>query len=480
MALTVTLKTTDNFIDGKWVPATGSDVSQVINPATRETVAEFRMSSVADVDLAVAAARRAFEGFSQTTVEERINVLERLLAAYRRRRPEFGEALTLEMGAPTTLAQGAQSWLGEAHLSEAIESLRRMKMEEQRGTTKVVYESAGVAVLITPWNWPINQVFTKVASALAAGCTVILKPSTVTPLDAQLFAELVEEVGLPDGVFNLIHGRGTTIGTALVSHPDVDVVSFTGSTRAGREISAAAAETIKIVHLELGGKSANILLDDTDFEAAVTRGVNICFSNSGQSCSVATRMIVPRHRMEEVAEIAKRAAEAQRVGDPTDPETTQGPIAHEAQRNTVEKYIQIGLDEGARLVTGGPGYPDGLESGLYVKPTIFADVTNDMVIAQEEIFGPVLCIIAYDDEDQAVEIANDSIYGLAAAVQSSDTERAMRIARRIRAGHVYINNEFDEYAAAPFGGMKQSGNGYEHSDWGLRGFQVVKSILGAP
>lgn len=468
----------ENYIDGVWVRASGSEISKVVNPATLETVAEIPLSTVGDVDRAVAAARRAFASYSQTTLAERVDLLQRILEVYTRRRAEFADALTAEMGAPTTLAHGGHTDLGVAHLSETIEALGRMKLEERRGTTVIVREPAGVAALITPWNWPINQVFTKVASALAAGCTLVLKPSQITPLDAMLMAEVVEEAGLPKGVFNLVHGKGSEVGHALAAHPDVDVVSFTGSTRAGRDISKAAAETIKVVHLELGGKSPNIILEDVDLEAAVTRGVHVCFSNAGQSCSVATRMLVPRHRIDEAASIAKKAAEGYIVGDPLNSETTMGPIANPSQWKIIQDMIQAGIDEGATLITGGPGKPEGLETGYYAKPTIFSDVDNKMTIAQEEIFGPVLSIIAYDDEDHAVAIANDSIYGLAAAVQCDDPERARRIAGRIQAGHVYINNQSDSYAASPFGGVKQSGNGYEHGEWGIYGFQVIKAILG--
>ncbi|MEW1811915.1 aldehyde dehydrogenase family protein [Pseudarthrobacter phenanthrenivorans] len=470
---------TENYIDGEWVPASGADVSKVVNPATLDVLAEIRLSSLDDVNRAVAAARRAFPSFSRTSLSDRSALLSRILEIYNRRRGDFADALTAEMGAPTTLAHGAQSYLGAAHLSETIEALGRMELEEQRGTTAIVREPAGVAALITPWNWPINQIFTKLASALAAGCTVVLKPSQITPLDALLTAEILEEAGVPKGVFNLVHGKGTEVGRALASHPDVDVVSFTGSTRAGRDISKAAADTIKIVHLELGGKSPNILLDDADFEDAVKRGVDVCFSNAGQSCSVATRMLVPRERLEEAAEIAKKVAESYVVGDPTSPDTTMGPISNPSQWETVQALIQAGIDEGATLVTGGPGKPDGLDKGYFAKPTIFSNVDNKMTIAQEEIFGPVLSIIGYDTEEEAIEIANDSIYGLAGAVQSQDIERARRVAARIHAGHVYINNQTDSYAAAPFGGFKQSGNGYEHGEWGIHGFQVVKSILGA-
>jgi aldehyde dehydrogenase (NAD+) len=467
------------YIGGRWVPAQGTAWVDVVNPATEEPVASVRSANDADVDDAVRAARAAFETFSRTSVEERVTLLERILAAYKSRQDEFADALTSEMGAPVTLARGPQAGLGVAHLQRTIEAMRRNDDEEVRGTSRIVRQPAGVAALITPWNWPINQVFTKVASALGAGCTMVLKPSEFSPLDALLFAEIVDEAGVPAGVFNLVLGEGPTVGSALARHPEVDVVSFTGSTRAGRQISKDAAETIKIVHLELGGKSPNVLLDDAPLETAVRNGVAACFSNSGQSCSVATRMLVPRPLLEDVVRIAKQAAEEYVVGDPTDSNTALGPLVNAKQFAHVQNLIQSGVDEGARVVTGGVGKPDGLATGYFVKPTVFADVTSDMRIAQEEIFGPVLSIIAYDSEDEAVRIANDTIYGLAAVVQSADRQRAVRVARQIRAGHVYINHEFAAYAAVPFGGWKQSGNGYEHDEWGMQGFQVLKSVLGA-
>jgi aldehyde dehydrogenase (NAD+) len=466
------------FIDGQWVPATGDAWNEVVNPATEEVIATVRSASTADVDEAVAAAKVGFEKFSRTTAEERAALLEQVLKVYERRRDEFAETLTREMGAPITLARTAQSFLGVAHLERTIEALRRQQLEETRGTSRIIREPAGVAALITPWNWPINQVFTKAASALAAGCTMVLKPSEVAPLNAIKFAEVLEEAGLPEGVFNLVLGEGPTVGAALSRHPDVDVVSFTGSTRAGREISKSAADTIKIVHLELGGKSPNVILDDADLHKAVRTGVAVCYSNAGQSCSVATRMIVLRERMDEAVEIAKAAAEEFVLGDPSDENTTMGPIVNARQFDHVQRLIQAGIDEGARLVTGGVGKPEGYERGFFVKPTVFADVDPKMTIAQEEVFGPVLTITPYDTEEEAVRIANDTIYGLAAVVQSADRERAMNVARRIRAGHVYINHESGEYAGVPFGGWKQSGSGYEHDEWGMQGFQLIKAVLG--
>jgi aldehyde dehydrogenase (NAD+) len=466
------------FIDGAWVPATSKTWIEVVNPATEEPIASVLSASEADVNKAVAAARAAFDSFGRTSVEERVKILERLLEVYLRRRDEFADTLTREMGAPITLSRTAQSFLGIAHLERTIEAMRRQELEEVKGTSRVIREPAGVAALITPWNWPINQVFTKVASALGAGCTMVLKPSEVAPLDAIMFAEVVEEAGVPAGVFNLVFGEGPTVGSQLSRHPDVDVVSFTGSTRAGSQISKDAADTIKVVHLELGGKSPNVILDDAPLEEAVRTGVAVCYANGGQSCSVATRMIVPRESLDEVVRIAKEAAEEFVVGDPSDEATTLGPMVNAKQFAHVQGLIQAGIDEGARLVTGGVGKPEGVDRGYFVKPTVFADVDNSMRIAQEEIFGPVLSIIAYDSEEEAIKIANDSVYGLAAVVQSSDRQRALGVARQIRAGHVYINHDTAEYAGVAFGGWKQSGNGYEHDEWGMSGFQLLKGVLG--
>jgi len=468
----------DLYINGSWVASTGRTWVDVINPATEEPIASVLSASAADVDAAVAAARNAFESFGRSTVDERVKLLERMLEVYERRQDEFAETLTREMGAPITLARTAQTFLGSAHLQRTIEAMRRQQLETAKGTSRILRQPAGVAALITPWNWPINQVFTKVASALAAGCTMVLKPSEVSPLDAILFAEVADEAGVPDGVFNLVFGEGPTIGSQLSQHPDVDVVSFTGSTRAGSQISKDAADTIKIVHLELGGKSPNVILDDADLDFAVRTGVAACFANGGQSCSVATRMIVPRSFQDDAVRIAKEAAEEYVIGDPTDEATTLGPMVNARQFAHVQRLIQSGIDQGATLVTGGVGKPDGRERGYFVKPTVFADVESSMRIAQEEIFGPVLSILAYDSEEEAIRIANDSIYGLAAVVQSRDKSRALDVARQIRAGHVYINHEFADYAGVPFGGWKQSGNGYEHDEWGMSGFQLIKAVLG--
>lgn len=468
------------YIGGEWVDAHGESVNEVVNPATEEVYMTFRSASPEDVDAAVAAAKQAFATFGKTTVAERIALLERIVAVYEEHRDEFAEALTREMGAPISLSRTSQSILGVAHLQRTIEALKNQEPEIVRGSSVVVREPAGVAALITPWNWPINQVFTKAASALAAGCTMVLKPSELTPVDAMLFARVLDEAGVPAGVFNLVFGSGKTVGRQLTRHPDVDVVSFTGSTRAGREISIDAAETIKIVHLELGGKSPNVILDDADIEGAVVRGIESCFRNAGQSCSVATRMLVPRSKLAEVEAIAKREAEAYVIGDPEDPETTMGPLVSETQQTKVVGYIETGIEEGQRVLTGGPGRPEGVgDAGYYVKPTIFTDVHPKSTVAQEEIFGPVLCIIAYDTVEEAIAIANDTIYGLAAVVESGDRQRALDIAAQIRAGHVYINGENSDYAAVAFGGWKQSGSGYEHDAWGIEGFQLLKGVLGA-
>lgn len=466
------------FINGEWVPSKGRGLINLVNPAREEVFGTIASASAEDVSDAVTAANIALPSFSRSTKAERLDLLRAIRVIFERRREDFAQALTLQMGAPITLARGAQTWLGGAHLDEAIAGLERIHLEEMRGTTMLYREPIGVAALITPWNWPINQVVTKTAGALAAGCTMVLKPSEVAPLDAMLFAEVLKEAGVPDGVFNLVNGDGPSTGAALCKHPDIDVISFTGSTRAGILIAHMGADSVKRVHQELGGKSANLILDDADLETSVVAGVHNCFSNAGQSCSVSTRMLVPRARMGEAAEIAKAVAEDYLVGDPLQEATTMGPIVNHIQFNQVQRYIQNGIDEGARLVTGGTGRPTGLSRGWFVKPTVFADVDNRMRIAQEEIFGPVLAILPHDGDEDAVRIANDSIYGLGGVVQSNDATRALRVAKQIRSGHVYINHQAGAYAAAPFGGLKQSGNGYEHADYGIEAFLHTKSILG--
>lgn len=468
------------YVDGRWIAPVSRTRGAVVNPATEESLAEVAYASAADVDHAVSAARRAFDGWSVSKKAERLELLRAILEVYQRRYDDFVGVLPLEMGAPVTLARNAQVYMGVAHLTETIKALEAYEFSERHGSTRVIHDPVGVAGLITPWNWPLNQIAAKAAAALAAGCTMVLKPSEYTPLDAVLFTEVLHEAGVPAGVFNLIHGDGPTAGNALATHPDIDVISFTGSTRAGVAIAIAAAPSVKRVHQELGGKSANILLDDVDLGTAVSRGVANCYSNAGQSCSVSTRMLVPAALHDRACELAKAAAEQYVVGDPSSEATTMGPLANEVQFGRVNAMIATGIREGATLVTGGPGRPAGLERGYFVKPTVFGNVTEGMTIAQEEIFGPVLSIIKYSDEDEAIRIANGTLYGLACVVQSSDTERAARVAQRVRAGHVYINHDAAGYAGAPFGGLKRSGNGYEHGRWGIEGFIHLKAILGCP
>ncbi|WP_062608415.1 aldehyde dehydrogenase family protein [Caballeronia calidae] len=465
------------YIDGEWVEPSGSARLPVIDPSTEQPIGEVALGDASDVDRAVAAARHAFASFSQTRVEERVALLQRLLEAYLARYDEMADVITREIGAPKKLSHAWQAALGKRHIEETLRTVERFEWQRRKGTTLVNHEPVGVAALITPWNWPINQIVCKVAPALAAGCTVVLKPSEVSPMNAVLFAEIVDAAGVPKGVFNLVNGDGPTAGAALSAHPDVDMVSFTGSTRAGIEIAKLAAPTVKRVHQELGGKSANILLDDADFEAAVTAGVNSCFSNSGQSCNAPTRMLVPASRHDEAVEIALRAAQKHRVGPADASDTTMGPVVSDVQFGRVQRLIGIGIEEGAALVTGGLGRPDGLTRGYYVKPTVFANVVPSMTIAREEIFGPVLAIMPYRDEEEAVAIANDTPYGLAAYVQSKDQEHARRVAMRMRAGSVYVNYPAWD-PGSPFGGYKQSGNGREYGEWGLEAFLEVKGIVG--
>jgi aldehyde dehydrogenase (NAD+) len=465
------------YIDGEWIEPSGSARLPVIDPCTEDVIGEVALGDTHDADRAVAAARRAFESFSRTTVDERIALLERILDAYSARYDEMADVITREIGAPTQLSHAWQAALGKRHLEETIRTTREFPWQRKRGTTLVNHEPVGVCALITPWNWPINQIVCKVAPALAAGCTVVLKPSEVSPMNAVLFAEMLDAAGVPKGVFNLVNGDGPTVGAALAAHPDVDMVSFTGSTRAGVEIARLAAPTVKRVHQELGGKSANILLDDVDFEAAVTAGVNSCFGNSGQSCNAPTRMLVPASRHDEAMRIAARAAEAQRVGPAQSPDTTMGPVVSEVQFERVQRLIGVGIEEGATVAAGGAGRPEGLDRGYYVKPTVFANVTPSMTIAREEIFGPVLAIMPYRDEEEAIAIANDTPFGLAAYVQSADQARARRVALRMRAGSVYVNYPAWD-PGSPFGGYKQSGNGREYAEWGLEAFLEVKGIVG--
>jgi aldehyde dehydrogenase (NAD+) len=465
------------YIDGEWVEPFGSARLPVIDPSTEDMIDEVALGDARDADRAVAAARRAFASYAQTSVEERVALLRRLLDAYIARYDELADVIMREIGAPMKLSHAWQAALGKRHIEETLRTVERFQWQRKKGTTLVNHEPVGVAALITPWNWPINQIVCKVAPALAAGCTVVLKPSEVSPMNAVLFAEIMDAAGVPKGVFNLVNGAGPTVGAALAAHPDVDMVSFTGSTRAGVEIAKLAAPTVKRVHQELGGKSANILLDDADFESAVTAGVNACFSNSGQSCNAPTRMLVPASRHDEAVDIALRAAQKHRVGPADDPATTMGPVVSDVQFGRVQRLIGIGIEEGAALVAGGAGRPDGLERGYYVKPTVFANVHPSMTIAREEIFGPVLAIMPYRDEEEAIAMANDTPYGLAAYVQSKDQARARRVAMKMRAGSVYVNYPAWD-PGSPFGGYKQSGNGREYGEWGLEAFLEVKGIVG--
>ncbi len=469
------------YIDGNWVEPTQVHDFAVINPANEEAVATISLGSAADVDRAVAAAKRAFESFSETSVETRLELLKRIVKVYQSKMMEMADSISREMGAPCSLSRKAQAPAGLAHLLEIVKVLEHFEFEKVKGSTLMRKEPIGVCGFITPWNWPMNQIACKVAPALAAGCTMVLKPSEMAPLSGYLFAQILHEAEVPTGVFNLVNGDGPTVGAAIASHPDVAMVSFTGSTRAGIAVAIAAAPTVKRVTQELGGKSANILLDDlledADFESAVAQGVQECFRNTGQSCNAPTRMLVPRSRMGDAVRVAKVAAESARVGDPFAEGTGMGPLASESQFEKVQRLIGWGIEEGATLVAGGTGRPDGVTKGYFVKPTVFADVRNDMTIAREEIFGPVLCIIPYEDEEHAVRIANDTPYGLSGFVTSKDKERAVKIAKRIRSGNVHINGARVDFGGC-FGGYKQSGNGREWGEAGLEEFLELKAVFG--
>jgi len=465
------------YINGEWVASSTGDTCDVINPATEESIATIAMGGKEDVDKAVAAAREAFKSFSKTTVEERSELLGRIIAAYKARMGELAETVSQEMGAPMGLANKAQAPAGLGHLIFAQKALADIAFVEDIGTSHVVREPIGVCGLITPWNWPLNQIAAKVGPAIAAGCTMVLKPSEIAPLNAILFAEIMHEAGTPPGVFNLINGDGPGVGVAMSAHPDIDMMSFTGSTRAGVSVAQESAPTVKRVAQELGGKSPNIILDDADFEKVIGRDTFGVCMNTGQSCNAATRMLVPASRMEEAAAIAKATAEKISVGDPADESTKVGPLVSQLQFVKVQALIQKGIDEGAKLETGGVGRPDGLNAGYFVKPTIFSNVSNDMTIAREEIFGPVLVLIPYEDEDEAVAIANDTVYGLSAYVSSGDLDRARAVGARLEAGNVHINGAGID-PKAPFGGYKQSGNGREFGKWGIEEFLETKALLG--
>jgi len=463
------------YIDGAWVDPVVKKSTPVVNPATEEAMYEIALGSKADVDKAVAAARRAFETYSQTSREERVALLTKVVEIYKGRMKEIGAAVSDEMGAPLPMAEKMQAGAGLGHIASTLEILKNYHFEEPVGSAVVVREPVGVVGMITPWNWPLNQIAVKVYPALATGCTMVLKPSEVAPFSAYIFTEILDAAGVPAGVYNLVNGDGPGVGAALASHPDVDMVSFTGSTRAGVEVATNAAPTVKRVTQELGGKSPNIVLDDAGFADSVRAGVVNMMPNSGQSCNAPSRMLVPNSRMAEAITIARETAEQVKVGNPGD-KTAIGPVASRAQFDKVQGLIQKGIDEGATVVAGGPGRPAELDKGYYVKPTVFANVTNDMTIAREEIFGPVLCVLGYDDIDQAVQIANDTDYGLAGYVSGADYDKAREVARKIRAGWVTINHAFDMNAA--FGGYKHSGNGREWSEFGFHEYLEVKSTLG--
>ena len=465
------------YIDGKWVDPAEPHDSNVINPASEEPIATISLGSVRDVDRAVRAAKRSFESYSESTLDERVALLRRIIEVYQSKMEEMAVTISREMGAPLSLSRKAQAPAGLAHLSQALKVLGEFRFEELRGSTLMRKEPIGVCGLITPWNWPMNQIVCKVAPALAAGCTMVLKPSEMAPLSAYLFAQILHDAAVPPGVFNLVNGDGPTVGGAISSHPDVAMVSFTGSTRAGVAVAVAAAPTVKRVTQELGGKSANILLDDADFQNAVPQGVQECFRNAGQSCNAPTRMLVPRSKLAEAVVAARASAEACTVGDPFADGTSMGPLASKSQFDKVQRLIKAGIEEGATLVAGGAGRPDGFPTGYFVRPTVFSDVRNDMTIAREEIFGPVLSIIPYEDEANAIRIANDTPYGLSGFVTSGNAERAGRVAKRIRSGNVHVNGARVDFGGC-FGGFKQSGNGREWGEAGFEEFLELKAILG--
>jgi aldehyde dehydrogenase (NAD+) len=465
------------YIGGSWVAPKQPKSFPVVNPATEEVLYNVAIGSAEDVDTAVAAAREAWPAFAATSREERVALLERVMGLYSKRMKDIGAAVSDEMGAPLTLAERAHAGSGLSHFMTTLEALKTYPFEERIGQALVVREPVGVAGMITPWNWPLNQMACKVAPALAAGCAMILKPSEYTPTSALILAEVLHEAGVPPGVFNLVNGLGPDVGAAMSAHPGLDMISFTGSTRAGIDVAIRAAPTVKRVTQELGGKSANIILPDADFEKAVGGGTRHCFNNTGQSCNAPTRMLVPADRMKEAAEIAASVANSLRVGSPRTPGIDLGPVVNRTQWEKIQRLIESGIAEGATLAAGGTGLPEGLNKGFYVRPTVFADVTPEMTIAREEIFGPVLSIIAYENEDDAVRIANDTPYGLAGYVSSSNIEGARRVARRLRAGNINLNGVMND-RRAPFGGYKQSGNGREWGRFGLEEYLEVKAIGG--
>jgi aldehyde dehydrogenase (NAD+) len=465
------------YIGGRWRDPAIPAALDVIDPSTEQPFTRISLGSKDDVDRAVAAARAAFEGFSRSTREERLALLRRILENYNSRAEELAEAVSQEMGAPLPFAREAQVWAGRVHLEATIEALETYEFGRVRGTSLIAKEPIGVAALITPWNWPLNQIVCKAAPALAAGCTVVLKPSEIAPISGILFAEIVEASGAPPGVFNLVNGAGPEVGQVLAAHPDVDMVSFTGSTRAGVIVAKAAADTVKRVAQELGGKSPNIILADADFPAAVRAGVLACFSNSGQSCDAPTRMLVPAERQDEALAISTEVASGQKVGHPREPGVDLGPVVSQTQFDKIQRLIEAGIREGGRLVAGGPGRPPGLNRGYYVRPTVLGEVKPGMTIEREEVFGPVLAVMGYRDEDEAVRIANDTVYGLAAYVSSADIGHARAVAARLRAGTVNLNYPAWD-VRAPFGGFKQSGNGREYADFGIDDYLELKAVVG--
>ncbi len=466
------------YIDGEWVEPLAPKVIDLINPATEEAFGRVSLGSAGDVERAVTAARTAFASYAPTSKAERLALLHRVITCYEERLEDLASTISMEMGAPISLARSAQAPMGLTQLEIALEVLKDYEFQRTRGKTLIIKEPIGVCGFITPWNWPMHQILCKVAPALAAGCTMVLKPSEVTPLSAIILAEIMEAAAVPAGVFNLVNGDGAGVGTAISAHPDIDMVSITGSTRAGVLVAKAAADSVKRVTQELGGKSANIVLGDADLKEAVTHGVQKCFGNSGQSCNAPSRMFVHRSHQSEALELAKRVAVSLAIGDPADPDTTMGPVAHAAQYEKIQALIQTGIEEGAQLVCGGLGKPKGLNTGLYVKPTVFGNVRNDMSIAREEIFGPVIAVLPYDTEEEAIELANDSEYGLSGYVYSGSLQHAVAVASKLRTGQVHINGATADFNS-PFGGYKKSGNGRE---WGVEGFEELletKALMGA-
>jgi aldehyde dehydrogenase (NAD+) len=469
---------TQFYINGEWVDPSSPNTFDVFNPANEEVCAHIALGNEEDVNRAVAAAKAAFQTFGWSTREERMELLQRIIDAYKAHYAEIAQAISMEMGAPTKLATEAQAGAGLGHLMQALKVLETFEFEEDLGPHRVIKEPIGVCGMITPWNWPLNQITCKVAPALAVGCTMVLKPSEVAPLSAYVFTRVMHEAGVPAGVYNMVNGDGPGVGTALSKHPDVDMMSFTGSTRAGTLVAQNAAPTVKRVTQELGGKSPNIILPDADLEAAVTGGVLHMYNNTGQSCNAPSRMLVPRDRLAEAEAIAARVTESMvKVGDPTAEETTMGPVVSEVQFNKIQGLIEKGIEEGAKVVCGGPGRPEGLDKGYYVRPTVFSEVSNDMTIAREEIFGPVLCMIPYDTEEEAIRIANDTEYGLAGYVQGGDLDHARKVASRIRAGNVHLNGA-NPSVEVPFGGYKMSGNGREWGEHGFTDYLEIKAVSG--